>query len=212
MESEVEFLDRIQGPIMQFLKNAATIEGTKYNRANWVTIENHGIETSQVHEMDLGNDKTENQLTTSTEWITADTPFCESILKAFCDFDKKRILNMISETPLTIPEILHRCKMPSTSGYRKINSLVREGIIVPLPFISVQNTKKEKKYVSIIEDANIYIDKENIKAKVRWKNQNTITVHYTNSTTSGSKLHVSGGENKINGEYTAGHSFSVHTS
>lgn len=139
---------------------------------NWKNINRKSsVDMSHFYEIALGYDKTENESTESTEWITLDSPLCELILETFSDSDKKRILNIISEKPLTIPEILYRCKIPSTAGYRKINSLIREGIIVPSGFVSVQNKKKVKKYVSIIEDTKIYIDKQDINVKVRFKKQ-----------------------------------------
>ncbi len=124
---------------------------------------------NHFYEIVEDDDKTENYATKSTEWITLDSPLCELLLETFCDFHKRRIMQITSENPLTIPEILHTCKIPSTAGYRKINSLIREGIIVPSGFVSVQNRKKVKKYLSIIGDVKIDIDRENINVKVRLK-------------------------------------------
>lgn len=139
---------------------------------NWKNINTKpSVDMNSFYENIVRDDKTENYATTSTEWITVDSPLCELILETFSDFDKRRIVNMISEKPLTIPEILYRCKIPSTAGYRKINSLIKEGIIVASGFVSVQNRKKVKRYKSIIEDAKIFIDKQNISVKVRLKKQ-----------------------------------------
>ncbi len=137
---------------------------------NWKNINKKpGINMNHFYEIVVGKDKTENQSTQSTEWIKLDSPLCELILETFSDSDKKRIMNITLEKPLTIPEILYRCKIPSTAGYRKINSLIMEGIVVPSGFVSVQNRKKVKRYMSIIEDVKIDIDKENINVKVKLK-------------------------------------------
>ncbi|TLX93371.1 MAG: hypothetical protein E6K93_02325 [Thaumarchaeota archaeon] len=124
------------------------------------------------YQANLSTGETENYLAKSNEWITIEqSSIRELILKAFSDFDKKAILSLTSERALTIPEILYRRKLPNTAGYRKINSLIKAGFIVPSGFVSIKNRKKVKKYMSIFEDARIYIDKDNVTIKVKLKRQ-----------------------------------------
>src|SRR5207245_11800415 len=97
------------------------------------------------HQTNLSAGETENYLAKSNEWITIEqSSIRELILKAFSDFDKKAILSLTSERALTIPEILYRRKLPNTSGYNTINSLIKAGFILPSGFVSITNSKKIK--------------------------------------------------------------------
>ena len=63
-----------------------------------------------------------------------------------------------SDTSKIIADIIKECKLPQTSGYRKINSLIDDGLLVN----SGQTTKESKKvnkYISIINNVKIHIEK-----------------------------------------------------
>ncbi len=115
------------------------------------------------------NNETKTNNTKFNEWIKVkQSPLHQLILEAFSDLHKKNILNITSEKPLTIPEILQTCKMSTPVGYRKINSLIKAGFVRTVD-TAVQNGKKVKKYASIFEDVKIYIDKDTIRVKVKLK-------------------------------------------
>src|SRR3989442_12609222 len=97
------------------------------------------------YQANLSTGETENYLAKSNEWQTIEqSSIRELILKAFSDIDKKAILSYTSARALTIPEILYRRKRPKTAGYRKINSLIKEGRVVHSGFVSFQNSRKVK--------------------------------------------------------------------
>jgi hypothetical protein len=106
----------------------------------------------------------------ANEWIKIKKPeLVALIVEAFVDPDKKKILNIISNKPTTIPQILEICNLEPTNGYRKIKSLIKSGLIKPMDYVTAHNRRKIKNYMTVIEDAKIYIDKNIISVLVRFK-------------------------------------------
>lgn len=92
-------------------------------------------------------------------WYTIKDPQINSvILQAFGDNEKKQILEFTSDTSKIIAEIIKECKLPQTSGYRKINSLIDDGLLVNSGQITKEN-KKVNKYISVINNVKINIEK-----------------------------------------------------
>lgn len=95
-------------------------------------------------------------------WHTIkDSHISSTILQAFGDPEKKKILESVSETPKIIADILSDCKLAQTSGYRKINQLIDEGLLVVADQVNKDN-KKINKYVSVINNVKINIEKNNV--------------------------------------------------
>ncbi|MGI0004718.1 MAG: hypothetical protein ACREAX_05415, partial [Candidatus Nitrosotenuis sp.] len=64
-------------------------------------------------------------------WLTIkNKPMVELILKTFADEDKKSILDSTRTKSETIPRTLTLCKLPNTSGYRKMRQLIDDGFIM----------------------------------------------------------------------------------
>ena len=89
------------------------------------------------------------------------------LLEAFGDDDKKKILMSVIQEPLIISDILDNCQVPHTSGYRKIRSLIRVGLLVS-PDEIMQNGRITKRYRSIIETLKIGIRKNRVIVKVKF--------------------------------------------
>jgi hypothetical protein len=107
------------------------------------------------------------------EWIKIKKPeLIELIAQAYFDPDKKKILNAVSDKPTNIPQILDICSLAPTNGYRKINSLIKSGLIIPVGYAIIQNRKKIKKYLAVIENVIIRLDEDTISVKVRFKKKN----------------------------------------
>ncbi len=115
------------------------------------------------------------------EWvIIKDQALSEVILEAFGDEDKKLILNTLLGKPLIIQQVLDTCKIPQTSGYRKINSLIQNGLLVAEGFITTNDGKKVNKYTTLFENLKIDIEKNKIIIKVKLKKdelQNSSVIH-----------------------------------
>ncbi len=63
-------------------------------------------------------------------FIIEDSHLIKLILEAFGDEDKKNIINTVLDRSMTISNILENCDIAQTSGYRKINSLIENGLLI----------------------------------------------------------------------------------
>jgi len=101
------------------------------------------------------------------EWHTiTDLHVNAIVLQAFGDPEKKKILESVTGTPKIIADILIDCNLPQTSGYRKINSIINDGLLVQSGQI-VKDNKKISKYVCIFDNLKINIDKGNVVVDVQ---------------------------------------------
>jgi len=109
-----------------------------------------------------------------TPWITIqDQDLAKIFLESFGDPDKKAILNAVLDKPYIVSDILKNCKIPQTSGYRKINSLIKDGLLTPNGQSVTSDGKKVTKYETLFHNINIEIVKNSVKVKVQMK-KNTI--------------------------------------
>lgn len=89
------------------------------------------------------------------------------ILHSYADDDKKKILNVTANKPRIILDIINACKLPQTSSYRKINSLIKNGLLIPDGQIPRKFGKKVTKYVALFENLEIDIIKNDISVKAK---------------------------------------------
>ena len=107
---------------------------------------------------------------TKTEWITIqDQDLSKIFLESFGDPDKKAILNSVLDKPHIVADILKICKIPQTSGYRKINSLIKNGLLIPNGRTVTNDGKKVTKYETLFKNINIEIEKNSVKVTVQTK-------------------------------------------
>lgn len=100
-------------------------------------------------------------------WIAIEDPsLSKLILESFGDEDKKNILNTVLDEPKIISEILENAKIPQTSGYRKVNALIDNGLLIIQGSITTHDGKKVNKYKSIFENVTINIEKNKVVVKV----------------------------------------------
>jgi hypothetical protein len=106
--------------------------------------------------------------TSNDNWISIDNSILTKIiLESFGDIDKKKILNILSSDALIISQIIEKCNIAQTSGYRKINSLIDDGLLVPSGFVSTSDGKKVTKYRSVFDNVKIEIVKNDIRVAIR---------------------------------------------
>ena len=79
----------------------------------------------------------------------------QSIVKAFSDDEMSKILNASIGEPWTISEILEKLDIPKTSGYRKINVLIKEGLLIKVGQDFTENRRSVDKYKSLLDNVNI---------------------------------------------------------
>lgn len=105
-------------------------------------------------------------------WVKIENPFLTKIiLESFGDDDKKKILSALNGESLIISQIIERCNIPQTSGYRKINALIDEGMLVPSGFVATTDGKKITKYRSIFDNIQIEIIKNKITVVLHLANE-----------------------------------------
>ena len=106
------------------------------------------------------------------EWLTVQDKFLiKVIIEALGDKEKKRILTSMINTPRLIVEILDMCKVSQDTGYRKINELIRDGILVECGFISTSDGRKINKYIVIFKTVKKDIVNNKVVIKVKLCNE-----------------------------------------
>ena len=66
------------------------------------------------------------------------------ILESFGDLETRKIITALLENEYTIPQILKESKVPKTSGYRKIENLLINGLLVETGKILSESKKISK--------------------------------------------------------------------
>ena len=105
-----------------------------------------------------------------SNWIHLKDPELSKVfLESFADQDKKAILGSVMDDPLIIADIIEKCEIPQTSGYRKINFLIDNGLLVSNGFELTNDGKKIKKYETIFDNVKVDIIKNDIAVKIQLK-------------------------------------------
>lgn len=98
-------------------------------------------------------------------WIVIeDQKLATLILESFGDPDKKRILEASLRQPDVILDILDKCNIPKSSGYRVVKELIRDGLLTEKGYSTTTDGKKVNKYTALFE--NIKIDIQGPEQKV----------------------------------------------
>ena len=109
----------------------------------------------------------EESKTQDPNWVAIEDPsLAKLILESFGDEDKKNILNTVLDESRIISEILEIAQIPQTSGYRKINTLIDNGLLIVQGHVITPDGKKVNKYKSIFENVTINIEKNKVVVKV----------------------------------------------
>ena len=86
------------------------------------------------------------------EWMTIhDKSVTTIIMDTIADKDKKRIL-VISDKPHIIAKIIQISGVPDNAAYRKINELIRDGLLIERGALVTSDGRQIKKYVSLFEN------------------------------------------------------------
>ena len=107
---------------------------------------------------------------TDEEWMTIkDSNISKIVLATFGDEDKKKIISILMNESHIVSEVLEICNLPQTSGYRKMNSMISDGLLTVDGYITTTDGKKVNKYSSIFENIKIDIVRNDITVKVKIK-------------------------------------------
>ncbi|MGH9998393.1 MAG: hypothetical protein ACRD90_00830 [Nitrosopumilaceae archaeon] len=102
-------------------------------------------------------------------WMTIyDKSLTTIILDNIADKDKKRILAVSSDKPHIIAKIIQISGVPDNAAYRKINELIRDGMLIERGAIVTSDGRQIKKYVSVFENlkSGMVENKITLKAKL----------------------------------------------
>jgi len=125
-----------------------------------------GLETKFLNRIVQLEKSTPNNL----DWITIHDPDLARIfLESFGDPEKKCILTTVYDTPLIVADILKSCSIAQTSGYRKVNSLIEEGLLIPSGYVVTTDGKRVQKYGTTFHNVDIKIEKKSVIVKVQLK-------------------------------------------
>ena len=105
-----------------------------------------------------------------SNWVQIkDQELSKIFLESFADPDKKLIIGAVMNEPMIIYNIIEKCQIPQTSGYRKINFLIKHGFLVSSGFELAQDGKKVKKYETIFDSVKMDIVKNLVTVKIQLK-------------------------------------------
>ncbi len=90
-----------------------------------------------------------------------DTFLSNLILELFSDQETRKIISSLLENQYTIPQILKESKVPKTSGYRKIENLIINGLVLESGKV-LSESKKISKLECIFQEIKLDIKKEKI--------------------------------------------------
>ena len=93
-----------------------------------------------------------------------DSNLSDLVLELFGDMETRKIISSLLEKEFTIPQILKESKVPKTSGYRKIENLIINGIIIESGKI-LSESKKIFKLQCIFQEINLDMKKGKIIVK-----------------------------------------------
>ncbi len=90
-----------------------------------------------------------------------DSNLSDLILGFFGESDSRSIITTLLEKEFTIPQILKESKAPKTSGYRKIENMMINGLIIETGKI-LSESKKISKLQCVFQEINLEIKKGKI--------------------------------------------------
>ena len=93
--------------------------------------------------------------------IIHNTIMSDLILELFSESETRKIISSLLENEYTIPQILKESKVPKTSGYRKIENLILNGIIIESGKV-LSESKKISKLQCVFQEIKLDIKKEKI--------------------------------------------------
>ena len=125
-----------------------------------------GLETKFLN----GIVKLEKSSSNNLDWITIhDRDLARIFLESFGDPEKKCILTKVYDEPLIVSDILASCTIAQTSGYRKVNSLIDDGLLIPNGHVVTSDGKRVQKYGTTFHNVDIKIEKNSVLVKVQLK-------------------------------------------
>ena len=90
-----------------------------------------------------------------------DQKLIDLMLELCGDSETRKIITCLFDNDLTIPQILKESKVPKTSGYRKIENLIINGLILESGKV-LSESKRISKYKCVFDEIKIEMKKNDI--------------------------------------------------
>lgn len=90
-----------------------------------------------------------------------DQNLTDLILDLFGEIETRKIISTLLENEYTIPQILKESNVPKTSGYRKIENLIINGLIIESGKV-LSESKKISKLQCVFQEIKLDIKKEKV--------------------------------------------------
>ena len=90
-----------------------------------------------------------------------DQKLIDLLLESYGDSETRKIIICLFDNDLTIPQILKESKVPKTSGYRKIENLIINGLILESGKV-LSESKRISKYKCVFDEIKIGMKKNDI--------------------------------------------------
>ena len=100
-----------------------------------------------------------------------DSDLKDLILELFGEVETRKIISTLLENEYTIPQILKESKVPKTSGYRKIENLILNGLIIESGKV-LSESKKISKLQCIFQEIKLEIKNSRESRRRRIKSRN----------------------------------------
>jgi len=102
-------------------------------------------------------------------FVIKDPSFVNLILSTYGNQEKKTILETVAEVSLSISDILDKINLSQSTGYRIINSLIKEGLLIESEHNEVgAEGRKVSTYKSTISLLDIRINRSNIEVEIHF--------------------------------------------
>ena len=105
-----------------------------------------------------------------SEWIQVkNEKICSNIQELLSDPIKNQIFSLLQKKPFTTQEIIEKLDIPFTSGYRKISSLIQDGILVESRILKKRYYKKIIEYTTILQSIKVELDNGTMQVFIKIK-------------------------------------------
>ena len=112
------------------------------------------------------------------EWmIIHDKSLTTVISDTLADKDKKKILAIVSDKPHIIAKIVDISGVPENVAYRKINELIRDGMLIARGAIDTSDGRQIKKYVGVFKNLKSGMVENQITIKAKLSKEALETSH-----------------------------------
>lgn len=115
-------------------------------------------------------DAIQSQATKETGWFEIKDPvMVDMIVSKYGNALNRKILNFCARKPHTVMEILEVTKVPQTTGYRKIMSLIKNNFLFAHQMVQRSGTKQVSMYASTLKEIEFHMSENQELIRVKFQ-------------------------------------------